>query len=91
MSKMKDIRIQLTPEEHRKLYSLKGDRTLRELLLDSVGVEFEVRRLGRPPRVASHAMDSDSAITDSHTVRGLGEDQVFEKAQRQRERLKRGF
>lgn len=91
MSKMKDIRIQLTPEEHRKLYSLKGDRTLREILLKAVGVDFEPRRRGRPPRTVSHDVLAENVGTDHHQIVGLDSGILHDKMlERMRARKGRG-
>ena len=85
MVKMVNVQIELTPEEHQKLHSRKGDRTLREILLKAVGVDFEPRRRGRPPRVSSHSVASDSAISDVHQVGG---DRLGFDAEIEAERLK---
>ena len=44
--------------------------TDRQAYLKGLGIDAKPRRVGRPPRVSSHSLGSDSAISVVHQVGG---------------------
>ena len=51
MTEMVRLIIELTPDEHKKVWALKGDRKWRTVLFEGLGEDApEPRTMGRPPR-----------------------------------------
>ena len=68
---MPRIPVDVDAREYSEALKARGDQPWRKILLEALGVEESPRRLGRPPRVSSHAIGSDSSPTDHHVVQGL--------------------
>ncbi|MBL7168595.1 hypothetical protein ISS40_07960 [Candidatus Bathyarchaeota archaeon] len=92
--------VEVDEREYHEVSEARGGRPWREVLLEALGINETPRRVGRPPRSAldvlqmgptrmvSHDVRAENTGTDHRRVEGFDED-IFRKAQLERERLKR--
>lgn len=88
------IPIEMDEREHREASKAREEKHWRRVLLDALGVAETPRKVGRPPRVSLDSLQVGSGVsledgeTRAREVDSLAD--VFEEAQRERERLKAG-
>lgn len=83
---MKEIRFIVSESEYSDIITLKADKTHRELYLDGLGIDYKIRRIGRPSLTATSIEEFKARKLAEYKQRG--HDRYMRKIKEANERMR---